>query len=236
MRLVARRRAIVFAVVALAAVGLGAAAVEPSLILKRAADRDAFRRWFTFLAEAQYYTPVAQRPAEITDCSSLVRYAYREALRQHDSVWAAESRLPLIAAIPSIAQYNYPHTPTGAKLFQTGPHAFGEFANAETLYRYNTFFVTRQLRRAEPGDLLFYRHGSGRMPFHTMIVLGHSQIKFNSAMYVVYDTGPEGTDQGEIKRLSYEELLHFPDAQWQPRAQNPLFLGVFRWNILKDTP
>ena len=52
-------------------------------------DRAAFLRWFTFLAEAQFFTPPAQRAAEVIDCSSLLRYAYREALRRHDSAWAA---------------------------------------------------------------------------------------------------------------------------------------------------
>jgi uncharacterized protein YfaT (DUF1175 family) len=206
-----------------------------SLRLDSEADRVAFRRWFTFLAEAQYFTPLAQRPAEIVDCSALVRYAFREALREHNSAWSAESRLPLIPAIPSVAKYNYPKTPVGPNLFRVSLTSFAEFADAETLYRYNVFFVGRDLLRAEAGDLLFYRHRSGRMPFHTMIVLGRSQITLNRAMYIVYDTGPDGTDQGEIKRLTFQDLLHFPDPQWQPIGQNPSFLGVFRWNILGES-
>jgi uncharacterized protein YfaT (DUF1175 family) len=205
-----------------------------SLRLDSEADRVAFRRWFTFLAEAQYFTPLAERPAEIVDCSALVRYAFREALREHNSAWSAQSRLPLIPAIPSVAKYNYPKTPVGPNLFRISPTNFAEFADAETLYRYNVFFVGRDLMRAEAGDLLFYRH-RGRMRFHTMIVLGRSQITLNRAMYVVYDTGPDGADQGEIKRLAFEDLLHFPDPQWQPISQNPSFLGVFRWNILGET-
>ena len=47
------------------------------------ADRAAFRRWFTLLAEAQYYRG-HNSPTEIDDCAALLRYAYREALRQHD--------------------------------------------------------------------------------------------------------------------------------------------------------
>lgn len=210
-------------------------AARPSAVLKREADRDAFRRWFTFLAEAQYFTPVPQRPREISDCSSLLRYAYREALREHDSAWAVASRLPLILAIPSVTQYQYPHTPTGPRLFRTAENTFAEFANAETLCRFNTFFISRSLQDAEPGDLLFYRHPGEPMPFHSMIVLGHSQIQFNRARYVIYDTGPDGASHGEIKRLTYDELLHFPDPQWQPIADNPLFLGVYRWNILRNT-
>ena len=209
-----------------------------ALRLTSEADRAAFRHWFTFLAEAQYFTPPNQRPPEITDCSSFVRYAYREALRRHDSAWAAQTQLPLIPALPSVTKYNYPKTPEGPNLFRVSPDHFAEFANAETLYRYNVFFLGRNLLSAAPGDLLFYRHEGSRMPYHSMIVLGPSQItkKTNSDIYVVYDTGPDGTDQGEIKRLSYRELLHFPERQWQPINTNSTFLGVFRWNILRDSP
>ena len=55
------------------------------------ADRAAFRRWFTLLAEAQYYRNHSSL-GEIDDCAALLRYAYREALRQHDSAWAKVRR------------------------------------------------------------------------------------------------------------------------------------------------
>jgi len=63
------------------------------------ADRAAFRRWFTLLAESQYYrgkTP----PAEIDDCAALLRFAYREALREHDAVWARAVALPALVFVP----------------------------------------------------------------------------------------------------------------------------------------
>ncbi len=191
--------------------------------LRTAADRDAFLRWFTFLAEAQYFTPMAQRSGEIVDCSSLIRYAYREALRLHDAAWAR---------IPSVELYNYPRTPTGAKLFRTGPTTFGEFADAQTLCRYNAHLVNRDLGSAHSGDLVFYRHSQARSPFHCMILLGPSQMTPSSQRFVVYHTGPDGTTDGGIKRLTFEELLHFPDARWQPIDRNPAFLGVFRWKLI----
>ncbi len=197
-------------------------------------DRTSFRRWFAFLAEVQYFTAPEQRPSEIVDCSSLVRYAYREALRQHNSVWAAESRLPLVPAMPSVTKYSYPRTPTGPRLFRIGLDSYAQFANAETLYHFNVDFVTRDAMQGERGDLLFFRQPAGDMPYHTMILLGTSQITSTSSRFVVYDTGPEGTQGGQIKRLSMEELLQFPDPRWRPTTQNPAFLGVFRWNILQD--
>jgi uncharacterized protein YfaT (DUF1175 family) len=65
-----------------------------------------------------------------------------------------------------------------------------------------------------------------------MIFLGRSQVTPGATEYVVYDTGSEDGRMGEIKRFSVDQLLHFPDPQWQPRSTNPIFLGVFRWNIL----
>lgn len=207
------------------------------------ADREAFRRWFAFLAEVQYYTAAPARPAEIVDCAALARYAYREALRRHDSAWAREAHLPLVENIASIRKYNFPHTPLGAALYRLRPGpflpadvsngAFGQFANAETLQRFNTFLVSRNIMAAERGDLLFFRRGTEHRPFHTMIFIGHSQIAPNSSRYVVYHTGPNGGGMGEIRQLAIHELLNYPDPQWRPVAGNPNFLGVFRWNILR---
>jgi uncharacterized protein YfaT (DUF1175 family) len=66
-----------------------------------------------------------------------------------------------------------------------------------------------------------------------MIFIGTSQIAPNSLNYVVYHTGPDGAAPGEIRRLAMNELLRYPDTQWRPVPENPNFLGVFRWNILR---
>jgi uncharacterized protein YfaT (DUF1175 family) len=206
-------------------------------------DREAFRRWFSFLAEVQYFSPSA-RPAEIVDCAALVRYAFREALRRHDSAWAASARLVLAPGFGSIEKYSFPHTPLGPALFRLRPGpflrsdiesgAFGQFANAESLYRFNTFFVSREFAAAQRGDLLFFRRPTERMPFHTMIFIAGSQIAADRNAWVVYHTGPNADDPGEIRRLSATELLRFPDPQWRPITANPYFLGIYRWNILRS--
>jgi uncharacterized protein YfaT (DUF1175 family) len=208
-------------------------------------DQQAFRRWFTYLAEAQYFQSPSARPAEIDDCAALIRYAYREALVAHDGGWGASARLPLVPAFDSAAKYQYPFTPLGPALFRTKPGPFRmtdlsdgsflQFADAQTLWRYNSHVIGRDLARAIPGDLLFFRQRGGREPFHSMIYLGPSQIQPDGKRYVLYHTGPDIDDggAGEIKRLTIEELLAFPQPEWRPRPSNPSFLGVARWNILR---
>lgn len=206
------------------------------------ADRLAFRRWFTLLAESQYYR--GKPLPEIDDCAALLRFAYREAMREHDATWAHSVALPAPASAGDIQQYRYPYTPLGADLFRVKAGsftandlrngAFAQFANAETLWRFDTFSVGRSLSRARPGDLLFFRQdGGGHMPFHAMIYLGHSQVEPGTEQFVVYHTGPNGDSKGIIKRLSVAELLNYPDPRWRPIASNPAFLGVYRWNILR---
>jgi uncharacterized protein YfaT (DUF1175 family) len=206
-------------------------------------DQLTFRRWFTFLAEAQYFQTAAERPAEIKDCAALIRYAYREALRLHDSSWTTDARLPILPALESVAKYQYPRTPMGASLFRVRPGpflpsdladgSFSQFADAQTLKCLNTHFITRDLSRALPGDLLFYRQPTEHMPFHGMIFVGRSQIGTDSASYVLYHTGPADSDPGEIKRLRTDELISYPEPQWRPLGPNSSFLGVYRWNILR---
>lgn len=216
------------------------------LVLDDEADRRAFLGWFTFLAEAQYIQRADRRPREIADCSALLRFAYREALREHGSEWANELRLPSAPPLPSVRKYQYPYTPIGASLFrvQPGPYqpsdidsgAFAQFADAETLMRRNSWFVSRILDHAQPGDLLFFRQVEQRLPFHAMIYLGPSHFEPPHAgeRYVVYHTGPSGADPGEMRHLTVGELLAHPLPQWRPLPGNGNFLGVYRWNILKD--
>ena len=207
-------------------------------------DRRAFTQWFTFLAETQFFQPADQRPAEINDCAALIRYAYREALRTHDGPWATAARLPLLPGLPNVAKYQYPFTPLGANLFRVQPSAFqpadlatafAQFADAKTLQLRNTHFITRDPARAQPGDLFFYRQESDHMPFHSMIYLGRSQFVRTPERYLVYHTGPDSDGPGEIRRPTLDEMRRFPDADWRPLPENPRFLGVYRWNILRTT-
>lgn len=208
------------------------------LRLHSAADRKAFREWFTVLADATAGLPPERLPKEIDDCAALLRWCYRNALHAHDEAWQSTAPLDALPPLPSVTQYAYPFTPLGAGLFRTrsGPYAaedaangaFAQFADAKTLWQYNTFFVSRDLRAARPGDLLFYRQLEQNSPFHSMVLTGSGR------QWVVYHTGPIGTGPGEVRRMAIADLLHHPDVRWRPTADNSNFLGVYRWNILRE--
>lgn len=213
------------------------------LRLDTEADQQAFRHWFTFLAEAQFYRSPDQLASEINDCAALLRFAYREALREHDGTWATELDLPTLPGAPAVEKYHYPFTPLGAGLFRVAPGsfrpqdvgngAFAQFADARTLQRLNTHFISRDIRRAQPGDLLFFRQLEQEQPFHAMVFLGPSQFEPGPQAWLLYHTGPLAGGPGEIRRVTVAELLRHPSPRWRPLPANPNFLGVYRWNILR---
>ena len=205
------------------------------------ADQAAFRRWFTLIAAYQAVRPSAEVPPEITDCASLLRYSYREALKRHDEAWFETTGIEVAAPPGEIGAFAYPRTPLGAALFRVRPGAFepadlsngafAQFADARTLVERNAYFVSRDVRAALPGDLLFFRQFGQSSPWHSMIV-----YRDGASAQVVYDTGPDRFRPGEIRRVALSELLDHPQPQWRPLPANPNFLGVYRWNILRGTP
>ena len=205
------------------------------------ADQAAFRRWFTLIAEYQAIRPKAEVPPEITDCASLLRFSYREALKRHDENWFTTSGMEIAAPPGEVREWSYPHTPLGTALFRVKPGpfesedlndgAFAQFADAKTLVERNAYLVSRDVRQAQPGDLLFYRQFGQSSPWHSMIV-----ARAGAQASVVYDTGTDHGKAGELRRVLLAELLDHPQPQWRPVAGNPNFLGVYRWNILRGTP
>ena len=208
------------------------------LRLHTAADRTAFRAWFTALADTTAALPPGRLPREIDDCAALLRWCYRNALHAHDEAWQTTMPMDALPPLASVAQYAYPLTPLGANLFRvrSGVYAaddptngsFAQFADAKTLWQRNTFFVTRDVRAARPGDLLFYRQLEQNSPFHSMILTGAGHD------WAVYHTGPIGEGPGEVRRVALDDLLRHPDIRWRPLVENSNFLGVYRWNILRE--
>jgi uncharacterized protein YfaT (DUF1175 family) len=129
------------------------------------ADQAAFRQWFTLIAGYQAIRPRAEIPAEITDCASLLRYSYREALKRHDDSWFVATGIEVAALPGEIRPWRYPDTPLGAGLFRVRPGsfeaadatngAFAQFADAKTLVERNAYLVSRNVREASRGTCSF---------------------------------------------------------------------------------
>jgi uncharacterized protein len=214
------------------------------LRLHSAPDRTAFRAWFAGLADTAATLQPDRLPREIDDCAALLRWCYRNALHAHDEAWLATMPFDAMPPLTSIQQYVYPLTPLGAGVFRVrpGPYvaadsangSFAQFADAKTLWQRNTFFVSRDVRAVRTGDLLFFRQLEQGEPYHSMIVTGTGHD------WVVYDTGPIGEGRsarpGEVRRMTLDDLMHHPDTRWRPISSNSNFLGVYRWNVLREDP
>jgi uncharacterized protein YfaT (DUF1175 family) len=194
--------------------------------LADASDRDAFRAWFVYLADAQFYRPTP----DVIDCAALVRHAAREALRAHTPEWMRGAALPMPRAYPDV-RARPPMAGDGLALFRVSagePPRYGEFADAQTLIRLNARFVSRDRESARPGDLLYFHQPSQHAPHHVMVVVGASAFEPEGRDWIVYHTGPTGADPGEVRKVRLADLARHPSPRWRPHPDNPSFVGVFR--------
>ena len=208
-------------------------------------DRDAFRRWFTFIAENQFYRLNDQWNEDQRDCAGLARFAIREALRRHDRPWFQKMGPGYETVASDVAEFDLDHNPMGEKIFRTDFGSFSdgdlrngrfsEFADGRSLKNFNSLFATRDRREAQPGDLLFfYQPWVQKFPYHVMIFLGPARVAANGANdWVVYHTGSSPTDKGTVKKVELSVLDHHPDPRWRPVESNKNFLGFYRLKILQ---
>ena len=192
-------------------------------------DRAAFRGWFALLSELQF----EHTAAEVTDCASLVRFAYREALRAHTPEWLRRIGLPVTPLYPDVRSGPRPG-PQGWPLFsiRAGTPLYGEFADARTLIRLNSRPLGRSSRAARSADLLYFHQPGQRQPDHLMVFVGPSVFDSEAVDWVVYHTGPDASSAGEVRKVRLVDLLHHPSPRWRPSPDNPHFIGVFRWALL----
>jgi uncharacterized protein YfaT (DUF1175 family) len=207
-------------------------------------DRENFRTWFTAIAEKQFYTTSDQWNPQQRDCAGLVRFAMREALRTHDRPWYQRMGSGYESIAPDVAAVNLENGMLGEKLFRNRAGAFApsdlsngsftEFADASTLRRFNSNFISRDRRQAKPGDLLFfYQPWVQKFPYHVMIFLGQAHDAPDRANdWVVYHTGASPDDEGVVKKVRLSVLDHHPDPRWRPTEANKNFLGFYRLNLL----
>jgi uncharacterized protein YfaT (DUF1175 family) len=208
-------------------------------------NRDSFRRWFTAISEIQFYQLSDQWNAEQRDCAGLVRFAIREALRKHDRIWFQKMGPGYETVAPDVSGFDLDQNPLGEKIFRTDFGSFhesdlrngrfSEFADGRSLKNFNSVFVSRNRREAQPGDLLFfYQPWVQKYPYHVMILLGSPHVAPNGADdWVVYHTGSSPLDKGTVKKVQLSVLDRHPDPRWRPIESNKNFLGFYRLKILQ---
>ena len=208
-------------------------------------DRENFRRWFTSIAETQFYQLSEQWKREQRDCAGLVRFAMREALRHHDRAWFQRMGPAYEPIARDVTGFDLDNNQLGEKIFRTESGAyhegdqrstkFSEFADGRTLKNFNVVFVSRDRREAQPGDLMFYyQPWVQKFPYHVMIFLGPARVAPNGAPdWVVYHTGSSPIDKGTVKKVELSVLDRHPDPRWRPLESNKNFLGFYRLKILQ---
>ena len=213
------------------------------------ADRENFRRWFTSIAEMQFYRLSENWNKEQRDCAGLVRFSWREALRRHDRQWFKAMGEGFEAVAPDVKAYTLEQGILGERLFRTEfgtfnendlkNGKFSEFADARTLKNHNVKFISRdRSHQLQPGDLLFFHQPwVQKFPYHVMIFIGQSRHAGEGAEdWVIYHTGssPLNSDQsgGEMKMVRLALLAKHPASRWRPIESNQNFLGFFRLKIL----
>ena len=218
-----RRRLVAAGVALLALTATGGAQVR----LLDEGDREAFRSWFTFLADAQFYRPTP----DVADCAGLVRHAAREALKAHTPEWRRLAALPDDAPFPDV-RIRPAGSAGGWPLFRTASGHYAEFADARTIVTFNARRISRDTASLHPGDLLYFRQDGQASPDHLMVFLGPSRFESTAQDWVVYHTGPLDGGPGEVRKLRLADLARHPATRWRPAGHNPAFVGVFRLDWL----
>ncbi|MES2964346.1 MAG: DUF1175 family protein [Bdellovibrionota bacterium] len=186
-----------------------------------------FRSWMITIVEDQISRGANPRWNH-RDCAGLVRFAIAEAFARHDEKWRKANGFlgrPLPAEIELATDEREKF-----KVFTAS--ADGEksqFARALPLIQNNANFLGKTPEKIEPGDLLFFDQGDDQ---HLMVWTGQR---------IVYHTGhrpvpnERSTDNG-LRAVGLRQLMSWPDSRWQPRAENPNFIGYYRLAFLNSSP
>lgn len=206
------------------------------------ADREAFRRWFVMLADAQFY----RTTPDVTDCAALVRHAVREAVRSATPDWRRRVGLPMGVATPAPVRARTAERDGALLLFRVaaGPAPrYAEFADARTLVTRNARAAGRDLDALRPGDLLYFHQEGQALPDHLMVFVGPSAFERDGRDWIVYHTGPSTDapatsvagptpdDRGEVRKVRLADLRRHPSPAWRPEPANARFVGIFRLDL-----
>lgn len=201
-------------------------------------DSERFRNWFVWIAISALENDPILWSVKERDCAGFIRYCAREALRKHDEWWLKTVKY-VGPIFEDVQKYNYPNLPlVGEKLFRTkrgefkNEEDFSSFAVARILIECSMNFVTKDVRKATPGDVLVFFHPQDfEFPYHLMIYAGTLGLPGDEG-WLVYHTGPIAGGPGELRLVRSRKLMDY-DPTWMPSEKNPNFLGFYRFKFLQ---
>jgi len=180
----------------------------------------AFRQWLQLIVQQQLNRGPTPRWQQ-RDCAGLVRFASAEALRVHDIAW--------LKANGFLGKKLPPELDLSAQQLAELRHAWvradgtqGAFVSALELVQNNTQPVGRDMAQAQVGDVLLFDQGQAQ---HLMIWMGQ---------YMAYHTGTVTTADNGLRAYPLSKLMSWQDTRWQPHANNPNFVGIFRLYFLSS--
>ncbi len=177
-----------------------------------------FRDWMALLVRAQLDRGPTPRWTH-RDCAGLVRFCVDEALRPHDADWKRANGLRG-ARVPAEVSVDDATLRALRQSWRRADGTRGAFASAIDLVQENTRFVSRDLMRAQRGDLMFFDVGDEQ---HLMVWMGH---------YIAYHTGRNDPGDNGLRALRPEQLYGWSDTRWRPTSDNPNFAGIYCLDFL----
>ncbi len=194
-------------------------AEEPRARLDAEQSR-AFRAWVVRIVDEQIRRGPTPRWTH-RDCAGLVRFAVAEALAEHTPRWrramGIDGRLP-----PEVLPTESPLRAELRHRWRQPDGSHDAYVSAIGLVQENSRVVGRDVRLAQPADLLFFDQGFEQ---HLMLWTGRRVVYHNGA-------APRPDDDG-LRAVELRELLRWNDTRWRPEAANPNFAGVFTLAFLK---
>ncbi len=193
---------------------------KPAVLLDMK-QMQAVRQWIQLIVAQQLNQGPTPRWQQ-HDCVGLVRFSAAEALRNHDENWLRANglrgrRLPPEPNLTTEQLAGLRH------LWLRADGRRDAYVSALELVQYNCRLVGRDLINAHPADLLLFDQGQAQ---HVMIWMGQ---------YVAYHTGTVTKTDNGLRAYPLEKLIKWKDTRWQPHAQNPNFLGLYRLAFLSQS-
>lgn len=179
---------------------------------------EAFRAWFVRIVAEQFRQGPWPRWFQ-RDCAGLVRFAVYEAFKTHDEVWRRANRISDRNLPPEvILSPEQKIISEGWRQIRSDERS--AYASAIVIIQENSRFVSKDVNQALPGDLLFFDQGDEQ---HLMIWTGS---------HIVYHTGRESEKNTGLRKYRLDDFMNWKDTRWQPKFENPNFIGIYRFSFL----